>query len=40
MKPVTPLIVGFVMIVPLVIGAQWINRVIRSETPALIEEPV
>jgi len=39
-KPVTPLIVGLIMIVPLVVGAQWINRMIRSETPVLVEEPV
>ena len=39
-KPVTPLIVGVIMVVPLVFGAQWINRVVREATPVLIEEPV
>jgi MFS family permease len=39
-KPVLPLIVGLIMIVPRVAGAAWINRTIRSEAPALIEEPV
>jgi MFS family permease len=39
-KPVTPLIVGVIMVVPLVFGAQWINRVVREATPVLIEEPI
>jgi hypothetical protein len=35
-----PLVVSLIMIVPLVVGVQWINRVIRAATPVLIEEPV
>lgn len=39
-KPVTPLIVGFLLILPLIVGMQLIHRVVRADKPALIEEPV
>ncbi len=39
-KPVTPLIAGFVLIVPLLLAFQFIHRAVRSEQPTLIEEPV
>ncbi|MGA7669422.1 MAG: MFS transporter [Nitrolancea sp.] len=39
-KPVTPLIAGFLLVIPLSLGLQLIHRSVRVHQPALIEEPV
>ncbi len=39
-KPVTPLIVGFLLIIPLLLSVQLIQRTIRTHQPALVEEPI
>lgn len=39
-RPVTPLIVGIGLILPLILGVQLIHRSVRMEQPGLIEELV
>ena len=38
-KPVTPLIVGFVLIIPLSLGLLLVQRTLSAERTALVEEP-
>ena len=39
-KPVTPLIAGFLLVIPLSLGLQLVHRSVRMHQHALIEEPV
>ncbi len=39
-KPVTPLIAGFLLVIPLSLGLQLVHRSVRVHQHALIEEPV